>query len=521
MSIRQAVAVLFVLALSGCAPLTLREGETRDGYYFDTSVFEPLTRENAFIGEAVSVKALPSAADWVEKTPRVIWEGHASVEDAFSSAWTMVGEKIRHPAAGTNFKRDFVYTPFGKSVFVWGSCFITMFGEYAANVFPFIEQLDNFYASQAKDGFIPRQLGIFDGRSQFAPSDLSSVGGNLFSWAELEWSRFSGDCSRLKRVYPVLLAYHRWLRENRTWKDGTYFSSGWGCGMDNIPRLDETRYNPAFHHGFLSWVDVTMQQVFDARNLLEIANRCGLPRAAELEEEIAALTRIANERMWDEELGLYCDLDRDGRRVRVRHIGGFWALLAGVAPPDRARRLAETMASDAFAAPCGTRSLAKGEKGYEPDGGNYWRGGVWCITDWMCVRGLAAAGLSDSAHALARRQVEAVASVFESTGTIWESYDPEGLAAGKVYGQSVRSDFVGFSGVTPIAMLLRDVFGLEITPERITWKIRLLERHGVENLTLPDGNVVSLICEARISAVEKPVVHVTSTRPVELVCVQP
>ncbi len=55
-----------------------------------------------------------------------------------------------------------------------------------------------------------------------------------------------------------------------------------------------------------------------------------------------------------------------------------------------------------------------------------------------------------------------------------------------------------------------------VVPGRIVWKVRLLERHGIENLTLPDGNVVSLICEQRKSADEKPVVHVTSTRPIEV-----
>ena len=507
-----------VLVLAGCTSSgpSERAGEARAGYYFETGRPEPCVAENSFLTEEVTTRALPDAAAWGREVPRVVWDGHPDEVAAFASAWRMVGEKLHRPEPGTNFKRNFVYTPFGKSVFVWGSCFITMYGAYASNVFPFIEQLDNFYAAQAKDGFIPRQLGIFDGRSQFAPQDLSSAGGNIFAWAELEWARMSGDTSRLKRVYPVLLAYHRWFRKNRTWKDGTYFSSGWGSGMDNVPRMDEVRYAAAFDHGFLSWVDVTMQQILDAKCLVEIARLADIPPHPELPDEIVRLTRLANERMWDEELGLYCDLDRDGNRVKVRHIGGFWALLADVAPPERAKRLAATLAADAFAAPCGTRSLAKGEAGYEPDGGNYWRGGVWCITDWMCVRGLEQAGETEAAHALAKRQVGAVAKVFAETGTIWESYDPERFAPGKVYGESVRRDFVGFSGVTPIAMLIRDVFGISVSPGKIEWKVRLLERHGVENLTLPDGNIVSLVCAARSSAAEKPIVEIKSLRPIDL-----
>ena len=510
--------VCLVAALAAAWAFADEDPATREHQFFRTYGPSPLFKDNSFVGETVEDKALPDAEAWKTRVPRAVWDGHPREVAAFADAWRMVGEKLHKPEKGTNFKRNYVYTPFGKSVFVWGSCFITMFGQYASNVFPFICQLDNFYAAQDSDGFIPRQLGIYDGRSQFERSDLSSIGGNIFAWAELEWYRYSGDKSRLRRVYPVLLAYHEWIRRNRTWKDGTYMSSGWGCGMDNIPRFDTKRYSAEFHHGFISWVDVTFQQVFDAKCLLEIADAADLPRDAGLEAEIVALTRIANERMWNEETGLYHDLDRDGSPVKARHIGAFWALIAGIAPPARTRRLAKALEDPAtFAAPCGTRSLAKGDFGYEPDGGNYWRGGVWCITDWMAVRGLDACGLSDVAHRLACRHVAAVARVHADTGTIWESYDPERFAPGKLYGQPVRRDFVGFSGVTPIAMLIRDVFGMDFTPGKVVWKVRLLERHGIENMTLPDGNVVSLICEQRKSADEKPVLSVKSTRPIEVV----
>jgi hypothetical protein len=473
--------------------------------------------ENSFITNSVNDADLPLPSAWMENVPRVIWDGHDDAVAAFSNAWRMVGGKIKRPEPGTNFKKNYVYTPFGKSVFVWGSCFITMFGQYASNVFPFIEQLDNFYAAQTPDGFIPRQLGIYDGRSQFERNDPSSTGGNIFAWAELEWYRYSGDKTRLRKVYPVLLAYHEWIRKNRTWKDGTYFSSGWGCGMDNIPRMDTSKYSEAFHHGFISFADVTFQQIFDAKNLIEIAELAGITPDPALQQEVSALSRLANERMWDEKLGVYCDLDRDGNRVRVCHIGGFWALLAGVATPERVRRMAETLSDpQRFAAPCGTRSLAKGERGYEPDGGNYWRGGVWCITDWAVVRGLDVCARAQDAHELAKRHVLAVAEVFRQTGTVWESYDPEKLTHGKLYGSPVRSDFVGFSGVTPIAMLIRDVFGINVTASGIVWTVRLKERHGIENLTLPDGNVVSLVCEKDDPSSRRPRARVTSLKPVEV-----
>ncbi|MBR1922038.1 MAG: hypothetical protein IJ829_08615, partial [Kiritimatiellae bacterium] len=326
MTIRLSVVLLPCAFAAAALPATADESDpaTRTHEYFRTFSPSPLFKDNSFVGEDVRREPIPAAEAWRARAPRVVWDGHDAEVAAFAASWRMVGEKIRAPEPQTNFKRNFVYTPFGKSVFVWGSCFITMFGQYASNVFPFIQQLDNFYAVQDPDGFIPRQLGIFDGRSQFERSDLSAVGGNIFAWAELEWYRYAGDRSRLARVYPVLLAYHRWMKENRTWKDGTYASSGWGCGMDNIPRFDTKRHSAVFHHGFMSWVDVTLQQVFDAKCQCEIAEIAGLPRDEELAREIAELTALANEKMWDEDTGLYQDLDQEGRRTGVRHIGGFW-----------------------------------------------------------------------------------------------------------------------------------------------------------------------------------------------------
>lgn len=80
----------------------------------------------------------------------------------------------------------------------------------------------------------------------------------------------------------------------------------------------------------------------------------------------------------------------------------------------------------------------------------------------------------------------------------------------------MRKDFVGFSGVTPIAMLIRDVFGIDITPKGIVWNVRLKERHGIENLTLPDGNVVSLVCEKYDLARKGSRVRITSQRPINV-----
>ncbi|WP_208123264.1 MGH1-like glycoside hydrolase domain-containing protein [Facilibium subflavum] len=68
---------------------------------------------------------------------------------------------------------------------------------------------------------------------QFHRYDLVSTGPNIFPWAEWHYYNFTQDQSRLEKVFPVLVSYHQWLMQNRTWPDGSYFASGWATGMDN------------------------------------------------------------------------------------------------------------------------------------------------------------------------------------------------------------------------------------------------------------------------------------------------
>ena len=479
----------------------------------------PLLKERAFARRDAPLDRpgdIPPPEAWRDAVPEVFWDGHPDEVAAWRRAWEICGAKVRAPEPGSGFSRNYVFTKFSGAVFVWGCCFITMFGKYGTGAFPFIRSLENFYGAQDSDGFIPRELDIRNGRSAFERDDPSSVGGDLFAWAEWQWYLLSGDKARLAAVYPHLLAYHRWIRKHRTWKDGTYFCSGWGCGMDNIPRMDTTRYNECFDHGHLSFVDVTFQQILDARMLLRIAEAAGIETGRdELAEEAERLTRLANERMWDEEAGIYKDLDRDGNRVACQHVGAFWALLAGVAPPDRARRLLETLEDPRrFRSACGTASTSMDDPKFDPDGGCYWRGGVWCMMEYMIAEGLAACGLADAAHRLARRHVEAVTEVFRKTGTFWESYSPTALEPGRIWGQLVRNEFVGFSGVAPIALLLEHVLGIRATVDRIDWTVRLPEAHGVRRLRLGDGTLVDLECAARSALSEPPRVVVRSSRPI-------
>ncbi len=100
-------------------------------------------------------------------------------------------------------------------------------------------------------------------------------------------------------------------------------------------------------------------------------------------------------------------------------------------------------------------SLSADHPEYDP-GGGYWLGGVWPPTNYMVLRGLDRAGYNDLAHEISREDLDNVVRVYKDTGTLWENYAPERAAQGN----RAKDDFVGWSGLAPIAGLFEYVFGL-------------------------------------------------------------
>ncbi|UKI38745.1 MAG: hypothetical protein L6V93_15205 [Clostridiales bacterium] len=65
---------------------------------------------------------------------------------------------------------------------------------------------------------------------------------------------------------------------------------------------------------------------------------------------------------------------------------------------------------------------------------------------------------------------------------------------------SARGDFVGWTGLAPVAVLIEYVLGIKgnISENKIVWDVNLTCRHGIEKLSFEkNGETVSLICEAR------------------------
>ncbi len=280
--------------------------------------------------------------------------------------------------------------------------------------------------------------------------------------------------------------------------------------MDNQPR-QKPGVSVEFHHGHQVWADACMQQLLSCRMLIQMAKLIGREKDVEcLQEEEEFLSKVVNQKLWDPESCFYYDLWSDGRLNHVKTIGAYWALLAGCVPPEGMDGfIAHLRNPGEFNRPHRVPSLSADHQEYREDGG-YWLGGVWAPTNYMVLKGLEKAGEYDLAREIAINHVENVTKVCLETGTLWENYVPEQAAPGN----PAKKDFVGWTGLSPIAIVIEEIFGIHgsARERRITWRVREESRHGV--LRYPMGaDAVDLISPAHKPG-EKPKVEINATGPV-------
>ena len=474
-------------------------------------VKNPQVEKNTFIGRELITGELPTYESVVDKLPKPVFDGHDDVIKCYNKAWEIAFSNLRHADKKAGFVSDFIDTAFNGYLFMYDSSFIVMFGKYAQRFFNFQQTLDNFYSHQHKDGFICREICESEAGEQFSRDDPASTGPNVLPWAEWEYYVSTGDKERLSQVFDPLCAYHRWLQLNRSWPDGSYWSCGLAGGMDNSPRPPKG-YDSNLSHGFMSWVDVCAHQYLSASTLINMAKVLGREDEVKwLKDEAALIADTVNNTMWSEEDGFYYDKYRDGTLSNVKTAGSYWTLLAGLVPDDRLERfIAHLDNENEFKRPNRVPTLSADSPFYNPKG-EYWRGAIWAPVNYMILTGLGRVGYHKLSYEIACDYLRNVVTVFNKSGTLFENYAPESAEKG----DPAMGDFVGWTGLAPISILFEYVFGIipDAQNRTVTWHINRLERHGIEKYPLGDATV-DLICEARTSADEEPVIHITSDRPV-------
>ena len=485
--------------------------------FYDTYKVNRFVEQNVYLTMPQEDAEVPTFESSKHLLPEPVWENHKSAIDCYWKTWQLAFKNLRKLDPESGFVANYIDTAFNDCIFMWDTCFILMFARYGSRAFSFLRTLDNFYSKQHKDGFICRQIGKQLGDDRFQRFDPTSTGPELMPWTEWEYYRNLGDKDRLSKIFPVLVAYHQWMRDYRTWRDGSYWASGWACGMDNQPRMGHNLpgYVEMFYHDHMVWVDTCLQGILAADILIQMAKELGREDdISDLKQEIDNLTRIVNTKLWDQKTKFYYDLHKDDKLSDCKSIAAFWALLAGAVPPNRLKALLAHLENPKeFNRAHRVPTLSADDPTYNPNGG-YWKGSVWPPTNYMILRGLTRVGEDKLAYEIARNHHNAVVKTFEDTGTVFENYAPDHLTKGNPAG----ADFVGWGGVPPVAVFLEYVIGLQanVPDKQLIWNVNLLEEHGVKNYPFGMYGTLDLLCKARTSAAEKPNLTVKSSVPLDL-----
>jgi glycogen debranching enzyme len=203
----------------------------------------------------------------------------------------------------------------------------------------------------------------------------------------------TGDREFLVRLWPHVLRALSWIDEYGD-SDGDGFveyarhaasglvHQGWKDSQDAVFHRDGSLASPP-----IALCEV-QAYVYDARRraaaLAEILGHGG--RASALRLSAERLRQAFEERFWLENEGTYAlALDGDKRRCEVRSSNAGHCLFGGIAAPDRARRIADSLVAGEMFSGWGIRTLASSEARYNPM--SYHNGSIWPHDNGLIVSG--------------------------------------------------------------------------------------------------------------------------------------
>ena len=210
------------------------------------------------------------------------------------------------------------------------------------------------------------------------------------------------DLALVQLLWPNVLAALRWIDTDGD-PDGDGFveyyrrsptglvNQGWKDSADSIVHADGQ-----LAAGPIALCEVQGYVYGAKRHAAKLARALGdAATAARLAAEAESLRQKFEAAFWCEELSTYAlALDGEKRQCRVATSNAGHALLTGIASPERAERVAETLMRFACFSGWGIRTLARTAVRYNPI--SYHNGSVWPHDNALIALGLSRYGLKTS-----------------------------------------------------------------------------------------------------------------------------
>lgn len=430
------------------------------------------------------------------KVPTPIFDENPGYVELYWKAWEMAYDHVvEDPGVPHSPYMDEVC--YDNVIWIWDSCFMTLFNRYAADdYFPGVANLNNIYMPLYDNADTTQSIWFADNP-------------NLLAWVEWENYLMSGDVEHVKWLINEKQYLQQHYQMMETSKPGDsiphsshiiahertpygYTGSNQIVGMDNSPR------GRTYGESNILWIDTISQQALSAHYIARLAEVAG-------NDEVKTtylgyyneLKSLINQYYWDETDGIYYDINKTNPLLKdkVKTVASFWPLLALVPNETQAEALlAHVNSPTSFGGFVDFPSVARDDPDFDNETGAYWRGGLWLPTAYMGIKGLENYGYFARADEAAEKILEQQYQTYKNVAphTIWETYAPSSNSPSTEYGNIVRQDFCGWSALGPISLFIENVLGfhqVDAVNKVIEWRLHQEGRHGVTNFTF--GNITT------------------------------
>lgn len=465
-----------------------------------------------------------SRKDWKKQLPMPIYDERPEYVLFYMKAWELAFAHIKEiPGMPQTPYMDEAFCD--TQIWIWDTCFMSLFCKYASAIFPGVESFRNFYEVLYADRRLPMVIP-----TDKEPKWTGSVAGEpyelkvhmadnppLFAWAELENAKIRGDIEYLQQLLykeQFLQKHYDWIEnlKTQTTLEGVFkhtcliceadgYKWEGGCsGMDNAPRgrCGKHAKNQRPNNPRMLWLDAICQQALSAKTISEMFSIVGDVRETQFwEKRFLEKKDIINRLYWDEQDDFYYDIDCETHDFyKIKTMASYWTLTSTVASHERALALVKELENpQTFGGVVSFPSLARNDNDF-CDNGEYWRGSVWLPTAYAALKGLVNYSFYEEAHRLSRSLLEHMYQTYQTVEphTIWECYsptEPKPAFTEDGDGKYVRPDFCGWSALGPISIFIEFVLGfhtIDAFSNKVVWqKPKTDKRIGIQNLNF--GNI--------------------------------
>jgi glycogen debranching enzyme len=424
--------------------------------------------------------------------PIPVYEKNSGFVELYWKAWKLAYDHVR-------FQKGLIQSPYidealwDDTIWIWDTEFMVLFCKYAREAYPGIQSLNNFYGSILDKKPSPLKIQHPDNPP-------------FFAWIEAEYYKFSDDRKHLEE----LITKNKYLQRHFEWfdnlKPGTklhfkhahiainkkekgYNWDGVQSGLDNTPRGRKDRTD-------LLWIDAIAQQALAAKNIVDLSLIISNKHQADLyQKKYDELKNLVNKYYWDEKDGFYYDIrESNGEFVKVKTPASYWVLLAEIASPQQAKRMATHADNEkVMGGKLPWPTVSRDDKTFNAKYGDYWRGAIWLPTAYMATKSLEKYGFNDLADKNAENLLVHMLETYKKykPATIWECYNPtKPEPSHRVFGEKieeVRPDFCGWSALGPISLFIENVIGfhqIDAQKKLVKWRLDITNgKQGIKNLS--------------------------------------